>query len=230
MCSTCHSGRQANASVQANIDAGTPKFRNVHYLPAAATKAGADGAVGVEYPPKTYAPMWTGHPGGDDCSSCHSPAGTNHSFAVADTFSSCTGCHNTATTAADIRGSSHGADYDGDGAADEPLAGELEGLSALLLAEMQTVATANGFPICYGASSYPYWFADTNGDGTCDPGEAIYPNQYGNWTDALSRAAFNYQFAHVEPGAWAHNFDYMTQLLYDSIEDLGGDVSGLTRP
>jgi hypothetical protein len=44
------------------------------------------------------------------------------------------------------------------------------------------------------------------------------------------KAAFNYQLSRVEHGAWAHNFSYMGQLLYDSVADLGGDVSKLTRP
>ena len=33
-----------------------------------------------------------------------------------------------------------------------------------------------------------------------------------------------------EPGAWAHNFEYMAELLIDSTADLGGDVTALTRP
>ena len=44
------------------------------------------------------------------------------------------------------------------------------------------------------------------------------------------KAARNYQISKKEPGAWAHNFDYVVQLLIDSIEDLGGDVSGYVRP
>jgi hypothetical protein len=44
------------------------------------------------------------------------------------------------------------------------------------------------------------------------------------------RATFNYQYAQKEPGAWAHNNKYIVQVLYDSIEDLGGDLTGLIRP
>ena len=33
-----------------------------------------------------------------------------------------------------------------------------------------------------------------------------------------------------EHGAWAHNTDYRAQLLIDSIEALGTDVSGYNRP
>jgi hypothetical protein len=44
------------------------------------------------------------------------------------------------------------------------------------------------------------------------------------------KATHNFQISQKEPGAWAHNFDYMAQLLIDSIDDLGGDVSGYVRP
>jgi hypothetical protein len=44
------------------------------------------------------------------------------------------------------------------------------------------------------------------------------------------RAAYNYQYYQKEPGAWAHNNRYIVQILYDSIQDLGGDTMGLTRP
>ena len=44
------------------------------------------------------------------------------------------------------------------------------------------------------------------------------------------KASFNYQLSHKEPGAWVHNFDYMVQLLYDGISDLGGNVTNLNRP
>ena len=44
------------------------------------------------------------------------------------------------------------------------------------------------------------------------------------------RAAFNYQYVQKEPGAWAHNNKYIVQILYDSIDDLDGDLTGLVRP
>ena len=39
------------------------------------------------------------------------------------------------------------------------------------------------------------------------------------------KAAYNYQLSRKEPGAWAHNFDYVAQLLFDSVADLGGSVT-----
>jgi len=66
-----------------------------------------------------------------------------------------------------------------------------------------------------------------------DGGEAIYPNNYGAanaWTPNLLTAAYNYQYAQKDPGGYTHNAKYVIQLLYDSIEALGGDVSAYTRP
>ena len=46
----------------------------------------------------------------------------------------------------------------------------------------------------------------------------------------LLRGAYNYQWASKDPGSFAHNGQYIIQTLYDSIEDMGGDVSAMTRP
>jgi hypothetical protein len=46
----------------------------------------------------------------------------------------------------------------------------------------------------------------------------------------LLRAAYNYQWAQKDPGAFAHNGQYIVQVLQDSLEDLGVDVAGMTRP
>ena len=51
-------------------------------------------------------------------------------------------------------------------------------------------------------------------------------NACSNWAAALMKAAHNYQISLKEPGAWAHNFDYIVQLLIDSIEDLSGNIAG----
>ena len=50
------------------------------------------------------------------------------------------------------------------------------------------------------------------------------------WTDDTMIAAHHFQMFQKEHGAWAHNSDYMAQLLIDSMEALGTDVSGYNRP
>jgi len=232
LCGSCHVGRESAASVDAAIASGNLSFKNVHYLPAAATRAGSDAGVGYQYAGHTYADTWTGHPGGDRCTDCHNPVETGHSFQVTDAIEACSACHLSATAPEDIKGLGRaGIDYDGDGNDDETLKAELGGLASTLFAQLQTTAAGNGTPICYDSHAYPYWFADTNGNGTCDgPSEANYGNQFRAWTPALLKASFNYQFWAKEPGAYAHNFDYSAQILIDSIEDLGGSTEGLTRP
>ena len=118
-----------------------------------------------------------------------------------------------------------GVDFDGDGSSTEPLGGELEGLSDGLLAAIQGYAAV---PICYNAHAYPYWFEDTDDSGgECDAGEST---RYGDWDAELMRTTFNFQFNQKDPGAWAHNFDYMAQILIDAIDHVGGDISGYVRP
>ncbi|MCP5116157.1 MAG: polyheme membrane-associated cytochrome C, partial [bacterium] len=63
-----------------------------------------------------------------------------------------------------------------------------------------------------------------------DPGEGIFPNRYATWTPRLLQAAYNYQYATKDPGGYAHNGAYVLQLLYDSLADIGGDTSAMTRP
>ena len=228
LCESCHRGRESKASVDAAITAGKPKFVNVHYLPAGSVKLGAAVRVGYEYPGQTYAGPLE-HMGGNQCTSCHQPAGSHHTFAIEDSFAGqCKTCHADANGEPTAIRLVHSADYDGDGNTGEPLAAEIDGLAAKLLAAMQAVAPAPG--LCYAPGSYPYFFKDTNGDRACSATEAVASNGFSAWTAALSKAAFNFQLSRVDPGGWAHNFDYLAELLYDAIADLGGSTTGLTRP
>jgi predicted CXXCH cytochrome family protein len=228
LCETCHRGRESKATVDALIATGKLKFVNVHYLPAGATKLGAAVHVGYEYDGKTYAGPLT-HMGGTQCTSCHDPKGSQHTFQVVDAWdTTCKTCHADANGDPNAIRLTHLADYDGDGNASEPLAAEINGLAAKVLAAMQAAVGSSG--ICYAPGVYPYFFKDTDGDRSCGTAEAVAANGFSAWTPALVRAAFNYQLSRTDPGGWAHNFDYVGQLLYDSVQDLGGNVASLTRP
>jgi hypothetical protein len=85
--------------------------------------------------------------------------------------------------------------------------------------------TPLGTPIAYDSHAYPYFFMDTNANGVVDPEEAVRENGFAGWTPRLLRAAYNYQWASKDPGSFAHNGEYILQTLYDSLEDIGGDVS-----
>jgi hypothetical protein len=95
-----------------------------------------------------------------------------------------------------------------------------------LYAAIQTYAAETaGQAIIYDAHAYPYWFGDLDGNGRVNDDEA----GFSAWTPNLLRAAYNYQDSQKDPGAFAHNSSYTLQILYDSIEAIGGDLAGTTR-
>jgi hypothetical protein len=117
-------------------------------------------------------------------------------------------------------------DYDGNGDVTGSIESEEDGLKASLMAAIQLYAKdVAKQPIVYSAASYPYWFIDTNADGKLDPEEANSKNAYASWTPRLLEAAYNYQYATKDPGAFAHNGTYIMQILVDSIQDLGTKVN-----
>ena len=109
--------------------------------------------------------------------------------------------------------------------------GEIMTLKDALYGALQSYASSTaGTALIYDKSSYPYFFIDSDGDGEVDPGEGIYPNKYATWTPNLLKAAYNYQYAAKDPGGYAHNAEYVIQLLYDSLQAVGGSTAGMTRP
>jgi predicted CXXCH cytochrome family protein len=228
LCESCHRGREARSTVDAKIASGKLGFVNVHYLPAGATKLGSAVHVGYEYTGQTYAGPLV-HMGGTQCTSCHDPKGSHHTFQITDSWDgSCKTCHADANGDPTAIRQIHLSDYDGDGNTTESLSAEIDGLAARVLAAMQGAVAAPG--PCYAPGVYPYFFKDTDGNKACSSTEAVAANAFTAWTPALVKASFNYQMSRTDPGAWAHNFAYMGELLYDSVVDLGGDVSKLTRP
>ena len=238
LCINCHQGREANATVQAAIrraEVGADEvsaalsFRNPHYFAAGATLFGSEAAGAYQYEGKEYAGRFVHVEAFDTCSECHDA----HSLGVKVEF--CSSCHVGATTpeaAKSIRGPAHTADYDGDGDASEGIGDEIDALHAMLWEAIKTYAveTEGVDAIVYDSHAYPYFFIDTDGDGEAGPGEAIFPNRYVTWTPRLLGAVYNYTWVAKDPGAYAHNATYMLQILFDSLEDVGADVSALTRP
>jgi uncharacterized protein YjdB len=221
LCSTCHQGRRSGADVERRITSGALGFDNVHYLAAGSTRHGKDVGIAVQYQADVQYSGQFNHPPSNECTYCHDPVATDHTFLPQDNIVRCQLCHgNTITSVREIKKNSRaGVDYDGDTTV-ETLREELGGIAEDLLAKM-----AADFDICYDGDVYPYFFTDTNDNSTageCESSEANYGNAYSTWTDALLRAAFNYQLSHTEHGLWAHNFDYGAQVLIDSILDLGG--------
>jgi hypothetical protein len=237
LCIECHQGRQSTVSVNTAIkgldaDKVTDKltFRNVHYFAAGATLFGTDVKGAYEYDGKTYVGQNTHVAGLDRCTGCHDA----HTQEVK--VAQCSACHTNVKTAADLENIRRSAkDYDGDGDTTEGVAGEVEGLREKLYAALQSYAkSVAGTSILYSASANPYFFIDTNGNGQEDPDEVNSENRFVAWTPRLLQAAYNYQYASKDPGAFAHNGKYIAQVLCDSITSLGAkvklDTAKMVRP
>ncbi|KAA3643619.1 MAG: hypothetical protein DWQ07_23840 [Chloroflexi bacterium] len=234
LCMTCHQGRSSTNSVNGAVEglpADTPtdqiRFINIHYFAAGATRFGDVAKGAFQYDGKNYTGLFEHVERATECSDCHNA----HALEVDATL--CTACHTEVTTAADFKNIRFETtlDYDGDGDTEEGVAGEIDGLAEILYAAIQEYAAEAGTPIIYDSHAYPYFFIDTDGDGeSAGPSEANYGNQYNVWTPRLLQAAYNYQYSQKDPGAYVHNAEYVAQVLFDSIQDIGGSTAGLVRP
>jgi hypothetical protein len=235
LCMTCHQGRESTVSVnrligdqEADTVSESLRFLNIHYFAAGATRYGTEAKGAYEYDGKEYLGYFEHANAADQCKECHGA----HSLEV--DWEACADCHDDIDIqiAEDLRKIRYYVDdWDGDGDTSEGIAGEIDTLRETLYAGLQAYAADTvGTALAYTNASNPYFFIDTNGNGEVDADEAVSDNRYNTWTPRLLRAAYNYQYATKDPGAFAHNGQYIVQVLEDSIEDIGGDVSGMTRP
>jgi hypothetical protein len=217
LCMQCHQGRQAGRDVdRAAGELGDDavmegqRFLNVHYYAAGATRYGVEAGGGYQYAGKEYTGLFAHVPGFDTCMGCHDA----HELEVQT--EQCFTCHAGVEDVHDIRISE--TDFDGDGDASEGIYGEIDTMKmalykAIVAYSVDTEATNE---VAF-SNNYPYWMAANDGE------ELV-------WTPTLLRAAYNYQYVSKDPGSFAHNAAYILQLLYDSIEAVGGDVTAMTRP
>jgi hypothetical protein len=233
ICMQCHQGRASAASVDGAIagagvgddtSSSRLRFSNIHYFAAAATLYGTQVKGGYQYAGKTYDAKFSHVDGYTDCQDCHNP----HSLEVRT--ERCDTCHTNVKSAADlhdIRYLGSLTDYDGDGNIGEGIYYELEGIKPKLYsAILAYAANVLGAPIGYDSHSYPYFFNDSNGNGTIDASEANYGNRYTSFSPRLLRACYNYQVVLKDPGGFAHGGKYLIQLMYDSLEDLNSKIGG----
>jgi hypothetical protein len=235
-CMMCHQGRQStNQVAEALADLPVDEvdedlsFINVHYAIAAATLMGGETHGGYEYPGRQYVERFQHVPELQTCVECHDP----HSQAVEP--DTCSPCHVSVVGFDDLKEiRTDPVDYDGDGNTAEGIRFEIAALEQRLYQALQDHAsTVAGTPIAYTDRS-PYFFTDLNGDGEASSDETGRDNEYVSWTPKLLKAAYNYHFVQEDRGSYAHNADYVLQLLYDSLEDLSGGFSpgteGFLRP
>jgi len=246
ICMTCHRARESKLTLDAADPTGatatfTLSFKNSHYLGAGATLYGSKAAVMYQYPNKTYVQRWDHdqsylqpYPAAASpkaqCKFCHMQDGS-HGFQP-DIGPTCTYCHVNATSVDNLTPAFRVEDnYDNDPTT-KPKA-ELGVFQARLLAAIQSYCAAKtdagvsgASYVAYNGAAYPYFVKDTNKNGIAEASETGAPK----FDTKTFRATFNYNFSVKEPGSWAHNPKYVLQVLYDSIQDLGGNVTGLTRP
>jgi len=254
ICINCHQGRESKVSVDAaTATAGPYSFINIHYYGVGAVLYGSEVHGGYEFDGKTYVGQrtWPNHNGlFDTCIECH--MGRNSPRRMDEQSSTygdhnvhkpnqedCVYCHgqdvsqpNPGTDPTKFKFSgirpATTPDYDADGVTTESVENEIKGLEEPLLERIQAYASnTSGGPIAY-ASSYPYFVKDTNGNGEADPDEISRGNRYTAFDAPLLRATYNYQFSKKEPHGFIHNSRYIAQLLVDSIEHLGGNISAYT--
>ncbi len=230
LCIECHQGRESKLTVDLRLAAFTnpdkpdPKitFRNIHYLAAGATLFGTNAKGMYEYTGKTYDGQLVHVASFSQCTECHDA----HTQEVK--VDACQGCHNT-TDPTKIRFSKE--DYDGSKDATEPMAKVVDNFKARLYAAIQKYAKDKaGAGIIYDPSSYPYVYLDKNNDGVPDVNDQGAKIGYNAFTPRLLKAVYNLNYATKDPGVFAHNPKYVLEVLYDSIQDLGGDLTGFTRP
>ncbi len=230
-CLLCHQGRSSTVTVNQALGSKDPgtidasiRFSNIHYFAAGATIFGGDVQGAYQFAGKEYVGQ-SPHPV-VKCAECHNV----HALEIE--VDECADCHRTETNPQDIysyRGADEN-DYDGDGDVAEGIKAELDSLSALLYDAMRAYATEKGTGILYDSHAYPYFFLDVDGDGVADLNDSGRAISFNAFTPDLLKAAYNYQYYQKDPGAFTHNAKYVAQVLYDSIEAMGGDVTTLTRP
>jgi len=242
ICLQCHQGRESGLSVSSRISSAgvgddevseALRFLNPHYFATGASLFGTEAQGAYEFEGMEYNGYFEHTRRFNECSDCHMP------HAATIRFEQCIDCHEEVETLDDVAlirahpDDKDRVDYDGDGDMDEPIAMELVTMEEVLFTLIQDYATNTiGMPIAYDANAYPYYFNDLNGDGVADPDEANYGNGYASWTPTLLRAVYNYQFVTKGAGGYAHNPDYLIQVLYDTIASVGGEdaVATYTRP
>jgi hypothetical protein len=232
-CIACHQGRASTETVNDAIaklalpSDDTPSadlaFINSHSI-SGATPFGAEAQGAYEYAGKSYRGRFVRGADFFPCIRCHD----QHSLKVK--IEICSECHTyDGKDVKNIRVNT--TDFDGDGNMMEGAFYEIEQIHTDLYAAIQVYArNTAGAPIVYERKSHPYFYTDSNNNGKADPEEVKPDNIYKNWTPRLLRAAYNYNYVSHDAGAFAHNSTYILQMLYDSLSDIGGDTSGLSRP
>ncbi|HAL87098.1 MAG TPA: hypothetical protein DCM31_09720 [Deferribacteraceae bacterium] len=222
ICFECHKGREG-----VKADAGTTTqvygINYIHYAPVFATLFGGKSEMHVTYGTNTYAEQFehltiSADFGGKlDCTSCHE-VHTAEAI-ITKTGTTCVSCH------------SSGGLYDTD-----VLEARVE-MYADRLFDTIYALTPVGLYTALGDYDNDSDTPDTPrfADGKTEANLVTIltgrttASEIGS--NQLAKAGSVWKnFMYEEPAAWAHNSKFARQLMYDAIDDLGGDLTGLTRP
>lgn len=234
ICFECHKGRTGSTAVTTDEAEGTQiySFSYLHYAPSAAILFGNDSQMVPTYADKTYAGQFV-HPGGYQfgCVDCHNVHDTNNNQVETNMMTnpeeSCAGCHGV------------GQDYDAVDLQARTEAFSIRLLDTLLPAyeAAYTAELETGLQDLFTALNAAADNADKlNLLAAHIEGRTNYAP-----TAQLAKASnvwkiFTYEDGspdgpvHGHGGSWAHNSEFARQVMYDAIEDLEGDLTGLTRP
>jgi cytochrome c553 len=220
LCISCHMGRESTNSVNKAIadkaiDTPDPKlaFIHIHYYPAGATLFGTQAKVAYEFADKVYAGRYNHPKKFNTCTSCHEAHGGEVKV------EKCASCH----------------EEDG-GLPQEDARLLKKGMAELYAGIQQYARNVGGASIAFSPAAYPYWYADSNGNGKVDAEELKPANSYKAYTPRLVQATYNYTFLLRDPGAAYHNGRYAGQIVYDTLESLaasgksGVQMKGKDRP
>jgi hypothetical protein len=228
LCMACHAGQESGGSIQnSSADFSTTDFVSSHYLAAGGTLYQA---IGYEYA-ATYANFsfyehdqigiteTEGIGTEGPCIGCHLTSPENHLFQPVE--HSISGTITSITTP--VCGECHAGPYALTAAILEE---EREELHASLEALKAALADSTLKPAYYFSAAHPYFFEDS--------GATIPVMNWASIGDVSSSfqatgkpnmgAAFNFNYLHHEPGAYAHNRLYAKLLTFDSIDWLDNNV------
>jgi hypothetical protein len=238
VCLACHQGRESGVSIASAIArAGVGpdevsdglRFTNPHYFAAGATKFGAEANGAYQFEGMEYNGFFEHSRRLQSCETCHNV----HTLEIrADR---CADCHEQMEDQTDpqlirLDEDTDPVDYNGNGDVEEGIYFEVQTLEEDLYAHIQDyAANVIGTAIAYNGAAYPYWYVDANGNGEVDADET---DRYPSWTPTLLTSVYNFMWVAKDPGSFAHNPDYILQILYDSLQNIGGDeaVANYTRP
>jgi hypothetical protein len=236
VCFECHKGRTPGVDVAALADpaTGTQNYTisYLHYAPSFAILYGNDSKMVATYAGKTYAGQFQHYDGAKfGCVDCHDVHNTNGNHAATNkmtTSSSCVGCHGSGSFV--------------DAAA---LQARLEAYSVRLLdtvlASMLNYTPQTGFSgtldatlAALAAETDPAVQRDMlmtyiQGRTNFFPNKAI-AHAATTWKVFTYEDGAPHGQTHGHGGSWAHNSKFARQVMYDAIQSLGGDLTGLARP